>query len=104
MKEALSTYPMPQINILKKLIQMLLAAKYIVSRQCGLPIPQRYPEADPATIIPFVIATILFVVRMVAKFLRLGGGWGPDDYTIITAYVRIPLETGVVACADIFSH
>ncbi|EYE94543.1 CFEM domain-containing protein [Aspergillus ruber CBS 135680] len=63
-----------------------LTAKYIVSRQCDLPMPQRYPEADPATIIPFVIATILFAIRMVAKSLRLGGGWGPDDYTIIAAY------------------
>lgn len=91
MKEALSTYPMPYIDILKRLILMVLAAKYIVSRQCDLPMPQRYPEADPATIIPFVIATILFAIRMVAKSLRLGGGWGPDDYTIIAAYVRIYL-------------
>lgn len=41
---------------------------------------------------------------MAAKFLRLGGGWGPDDYTIITAYVRISLGTGVVAYADLFRH
>ncbi|OJJ82200.1 uncharacterized protein ASPGLDRAFT_59727 [Aspergillus glaucus CBS 516.65] len=63
-----------------------LTAKYIISRQCDLPIPQKYPEADPATIIPFILATILFAIRMTAKFLQLGGGWGPDDYTIIIAY------------------
>jgi hypothetical protein len=64
-------------------------AKYVESRQCGLPIIQRYPEADAATIIPFSISTILFVVRMTAKTMRLGGGWGADDYTIIGAYVSI---------------
>ncbi|BCR90981.1 CFEM domain-containing protein [Aspergillus chevalieri] len=63
-----------------------LTTKYIISRKCDLPIPREYPEADPATIIPFILATILFVIRMTAKFLRLGGGWGPDDYTIIIAY------------------
>lgn len=64
-------------------------AKYVESRQCGLPIIQRYPEADAGTIIPFSISTILFVVRMTAKTMRLGGGWGADDYTIIGAYVSI---------------
>ncbi|KAL4893256.1 hypothetical protein BDV59DRAFT_201845 [Aspergillus ambiguus] len=63
-----------------------LLAKYVNSRSCGVPITQRYPEADAGTIIPFSIATILFILRMGAKIMRLGGGWGSDDYTIIAAY------------------
>ncbi|CBF78469.1 hypothetical protein AN7395.2 [Aspergillus nidulans FGSC A4] len=46
----------------------------------------RYPQADPGTIIPFAIATILFVIRMVTKAMHLGGGWGSDDYTLMVAY------------------
>lgn len=85
------------------LIWTYLAAKYIISRQCDLPIPQLYPEADPATIVPFILATILFAIRMTAKFLQLGGGWGPDDYTVIIAYVKIPfLVYRIVSYADLF--
>lgn len=91
MKEALSTYAhFPDKLNHCELIWTHLAAKYIISRQCDLPIPQQYPEADPATIIPFILATILFAIRMTAKVLQLGGGWGPDDYTLIVAYVRKP--------------
>lgn len=63
-------------------------AKYVGSRQCDIPITQRYPEADAGTIIPFAIATILFIIRMATKTMHLGGGWGPDDYTLTIAYVR----------------
>lgn len=48
---------------------------------------QRYSEVDAGTLIPFIIASILFAIRMSAKSLRLGGGWGADDYTLIPAYV-----------------
>jgi hypothetical protein len=67
-----------------------IVAKYVGSRQCDIPISQRYPQADPGTIIPFAIATILFVIRMVTKAMHLGGGWGSDDYTLMVAYVRLP--------------
>jgi hypothetical protein len=40
---------------------------------------------------PLSIATILFLLRIAAKILHLGGGWGSDDYTIIVAYVSISL-------------
>lgn len=66
----------------------MTVAKYVGSRQCDIPIPQRYPEADGGTIIPFAIATILFIIRMATKAMHLGGGWGPDDYTLTVAYVR----------------
>ncbi|KAL4813305.1 hypothetical protein BDW67DRAFT_178028 [Aspergillus spinulosporus] len=63
-----------------------LLAKYVGSRQCDIPISQRYPQADPGTIIPFSIASIPFVIRMVTKAMHLGGGWGSDDYTLTVAY------------------
>ncbi|KAI9369169.1 hypothetical protein BJX61DRAFT_549774 [Aspergillus egyptiacus] len=67
-------------------VQDALLAKYVDSRECGLPITQRYPEADGGTIFPFAVATILFALRIAAKSLQLGGGWGADDYTITIAY------------------
>lgn len=45
--------------------------------------------ADPATIAPLVLGTVLFAIRIAAKFMGLGGGWGPDDYTIIVSWVSI---------------
>lgn len=80
------------------------AAKYIASRQCDIPIPHRYPEADPGTIIPFALATILFVIRMIAKSLRLGGGWGPDDFTIMVAYVRASWCAGLRLALTVYAR
>lgn len=36
---------------------------------------------------PFVLATLLFVIRVAAKTMGLGGGWGGDDFTLIVSYV-----------------
>ncbi|KAJ5204011.1 uncharacterized protein N7498_004890 [Penicillium cinerascens] len=63
-----------------------LTAQYLNSRECDIPIVQRYPAADPGTLIPFIVASILFTIRMAAKSKHLGCGWGADDYTIIVAY------------------
>ena len=63
------------------------AAQYLDGRTCDVPIAPRYAQTDPGTIVPFVLATILFVVRMAAKSWGLGGGWGGDDYSLIGAYV-----------------
>ncbi|KAB8276930.1 hypothetical protein BDV30DRAFT_223916 [Aspergillus minisclerotigenes] len=38
------------------------------------------------TLLPLIFSTLLFANRIAAKFMGLGGGWGPDDYTIIVAY------------------
>lgn len=48
---------------------------------------QRYAGVDAGTLIPFIVASILFTIRMAAKSQRLGGGWGADDFTLIAAYV-----------------
>ncbi|KAE8347752.1 hypothetical protein BDV24DRAFT_146547 [Aspergillus arachidicola] len=38
------------------------------------------------TLLPLIFSTLLFANRIAAKSMGLGGGWGPDDYTIIVAY------------------
>ena len=62
-------------------------AKRISSRQCGVPLHKGHPEVEGATLVPLILAGILFAIRMAAKIMGLGGGWGPDDYTIIVAEV-----------------
>ncbi|KAJ5144300.1 hypothetical protein N7526_001808 [Penicillium atrosanguineum] len=63
-----------------------LTAEYLNSRECDIPIVQRYSGVDAGMLIPFIAASILFTIRMAAKSQRLGGGWGADDFTLITAY------------------
>ena len=70
------------------LTKLLSAAKFVESRQCNIPIRRRYAVADAGTIIPFIFATVLVMIRIAAKSMRLGGGWGPDDFTIVASYVR----------------
>ncbi|KAF3481394.1 uncharacterized protein GIQ15_04153 [Arthroderma uncinatum] len=64
-----------------------LMAKYLGSRQCNIPIEPLYTEVDAGTLIPFIAATFFFTIRISSKLMRLGGGWGADDYTIIVAYI-----------------
>ncbi|KAJ9385535.1 hypothetical protein DTO063F5_4128 [Paecilomyces variotii] len=70
-------------------VREALTAKFVESRQCNTPIRRRYAVADAGTIIPFVFATVLVMIRIAAKSMRLGGGWGPDDFTIVASYVRM---------------
>ena len=72
------------------------AAKRLQSQQCNLPTHHGRPAADPALIIPLCLATILFVTRICAKYMRISGSWGWDDYSIIVAYVR--LLPGLLHC------
>lgn len=62
-------------------------AKRASSRQCNVPYHKGRPEVEAATLVPLILATILFLIRMTAKTIGLGGGWGSDDYTIIVAEV-----------------
>lgn len=64
----------------------------------------RFAENDPGTIVPFVLATILFLVRIVAKTMGLGGGWGGDDYTLIVSYVcALSIDASVYVCECILT-
>ena len=76
------------------------AAKRLQSQQCNLPTHHGRPAADPALIVPLCLATILFATRICAKYMRITGSWGWDDYTIIGAYVR--LLPGLPNCNNIW--
>ncbi|KAE8423359.1 hypothetical protein BDV36DRAFT_243395 [Aspergillus pseudocaelatus] len=65
--------------------QTLLTTR-LSNRQCGIAPHKGRPELDSATLVPLIFSTLLFANRIAAKFMGLGGGWGPDDYTIIVAY------------------
>ncbi|GMG04296.1 unnamed protein product [Aspergillus oryzae] len=73
------------------------------NRQCGIAPHKGRPEVDSATLVPLIFSTLLFANRIAAKFMGLGGGWGPDDYTIIVAYVRfimVPMHDRTLAKTD----
>lgn len=65
------------------------AFKRYKSRQCHFYIHKGNPEIEGAALAPFILATIFFMNRIAAKYMRLGGAWGPDDFTIIVAWVRV---------------
>ncbi|KAE8381625.1 hypothetical protein BDV26DRAFT_278627 [Aspergillus bertholletiae] len=60
-------------------------AKRLQSQQCNLPTHHGRPAADPALIIPLCLGTILFAIRMLSKYLRIGvinHGFGKDIWNI----------------------
>lgn len=60
---------------------------YLNAREYKIHTVQSYSEMHAGTLISFIFATAFFTIRMAAKSLRLGGGWGADDYTLMAAYV-----------------
>ncbi|EFR03174.1 integral membrane protein [Nannizzia gypsea CBS 118893] len=64
-----------------------LMAKHLSSKACGIITKPLYAEVDAGTLIPFLFASFFFSIRIASKVMHLGGGWGPDDYTISVAYV-----------------
>ncbi|KAI9930708.1 hypothetical protein MW887_011464 [Aspergillus wentii] len=65
----------------------LFTSKRIYEQECSITPLQGPSEAQASTIIPFILASIFFVIRMLAKGYGLAGGWGWDDYTIIVSYI-----------------
>ncbi|KAF4766782.1 hypothetical protein HAV15_010418 [Penicillium sp. str.  len=61
--------------------------KRLYEKECDIT-PRKGPAVVKAsTLIPFVLASFFFVMRMIAKSSGLAGGWGWDDYTIIVSYI-----------------
>ncbi|OQD85181.1 hypothetical protein PENSOL_c105G01028 [Penicillium solitum] len=61
--------------------------KRLYEKECDIT-PRKGPAVVKAsTLIPFILASFFFVMRMVAKSSGLAGGWGWDDYTIIVSYI-----------------
>lgn len=65
----------------------LLATKRLYEKECDIT-PLKGPSTvQAATLVPLILASFFFVVRLIAKSSGLAGGWGLDDYTIIVSYV-----------------
>ncbi|KAJ5484342.1 hypothetical protein N7453_012296 [Penicillium expansum] len=61
--------------------------KRLYEQECDIT-PLKGPRVVSAsTLVPFILASFFFVMRMFAKSSGLAGGWGWDDYTIIVSYI-----------------
>ncbi|CAG8320912.1 unnamed protein product [Penicillium nalgiovense] len=61
--------------------------KRLYEKECDIPQLKGPPVVKVSTLIPFILASVFFVARIIAKSSGLAGGWGWDDYTIIVSYV-----------------
>ncbi|KAJ5213924.1 hypothetical protein N7449_001093 [Penicillium cf. viridicatum] len=61
--------------------------KRLYEKECDITPRKGPPVVNASTLIPFILASFFFVMRMIAKSSGLAGGWGWDDYTIIVSYV-----------------
>ena len=65
----------------------ILATKRLYEQECDITPLEGPPLVSGSTLLPLILASFFFVARIVAKGIGLAGGWGWDDYTIITSYV-----------------
>ncbi|KAB8239076.1 hypothetical protein ETB97_002072 [Aspergillus alliaceus] len=61
--------------------------KRLTDELCGIPPRKGPPLLEAATLVPLILGTFFFTVRIATKSFNLGGGWGADDVTIIIAFV-----------------
>ncbi|KAJ5513444.1 hypothetical protein N7463_002996 [Penicillium fimorum] len=61
--------------------------KRLYQQECDITPLKGPPVVKVSTLIPFILATVFFVARLIAKSSGLAGGWGWDDYTIIVSYI-----------------
>ncbi|KAJ5952981.1 uncharacterized protein N7479_011394 [Penicillium vulpinum] len=61
--------------------------KRLYEQECDITPLKGPPVVDASTLIPLILASFFFIMRVVAKGSGLGGGWGLDDYTIVVSYV-----------------
>ncbi|KAJ0161957.1 hypothetical protein CTA2_5321 [Colletotrichum tanaceti] len=93
MTSACLCYDNPYISVLRSCVraacdlEQTYLAKNVIWTRCGL--PYHHQTGTMAGRVSMVVGTALFVVvRLLAKVLRLSS-WGPDDVTLIIAYVNI---------------
>lgn len=70
----------------------LAVTRQLNEEQCGIPKRKAIDAINASELAVFILATVFFLVRIVAKSMRLGGGWGMDDHTIIVAWVSRSTE------------
>ncbi|KAJ6124332.1 hypothetical protein N7471_011649 [Penicillium samsonianum] len=67
--------------------KQFFTTKRLYEQECDIT-PLKGPAVvNASTLIPFILATFFFVMRIIAKSSGLAGGWGWDDYTIIVSYI-----------------
>ncbi|KAJ5372952.1 hypothetical protein N7517_004958 [Penicillium concentricum] len=64
----------------------LFTSRRLYEKECHIAPLKGPPVVDAATLIPLILASFFFLIRMIAKCSGLAGGWGLDDYTIIVSY------------------
>ncbi|KAA8649903.1 hypothetical protein EYZ11_001179 [Aspergillus tanneri] len=67
-------------------IKEQFVTKRLRADECGFPEHRGRPAVEAATLVPLILASLVFVCRVVSKIIHLGGGWGWDDSTITVAY------------------
>ncbi|CAG8890489.1 unnamed protein product [Penicillium egyptiacum] len=61
--------------------------KRLYEQECDITPLKGPPVVKVSTLIPFILASVFFISRLIAKSSGLAGGWGWDDFTIIVSYV-----------------
>ncbi|KAL2279609.1 hypothetical protein FJTKL_13298 [Diaporthe vaccinii] len=75
-----------------------LVVKRITATNCNLPIIDRGPIVTILQIVVTIIQDIFFIIRIASRILKLAP-WGPDDTTIVVAWVlqNVFLAGGIIA-------
>ncbi|KDN65040.1 putative CFEM domain-containing protein [Colletotrichum sublineola] len=77
-----------------------LESQNITSTACAFPLHNGAAQTQIARIVVFVLLpTLSIVLRILVKYARLAP-WGPDDYTIIAAYILYALRPLYYLCLD----
>ncbi|KAH8434885.1 CFEM domain-containing protein [Aspergillus melleus] len=76
-------------------IKEQFVTKRLRAQECGFSEHKGRPAIDPATLVPLILSSLLFICRIFAKIIHLGGGWGWDDTTITISYA-LALELFIV--------
>lgn len=73
----------------KRLANSPPVVKRITATNCNLPVIDRGPIVTLLQIVVTIIQDIFFFIRILSRILKLAP-WGPDDTTIVIAFVRMP--------------
>lgn len=83
-----------RLLLIQRLANSHLVVKRITATNCNLPIIDRGPIVTILQIVVTIIQDIFFIIRIASRILKLAP-WGPDDTTIVIAWVRTPFPPRV---------
>lgn len=85
-----------RLLLIQRLANSHLVVKRITATNCNLPIIDRGPIVTILQIVVTIIQDIFFIIRIASRILKLAP-WGPDDTTIVIAWVRTPFTRVVLS-------